>query len=55
MPRSVETRRNLESVTVDLLTLVFPLEAAVRLFGVSITGCSVGELRASCVGFLKLQ
>ena len=35
---SIESRPDLESVTLDLLRLVFPLEKAVRLLGVSVSG-----------------
>ena len=35
---SIESRPDLESVTLDLLKLVFPLEKAVRLLGVSVSG-----------------
>jgi DNA polymerase-4 len=42
MSSSVESRSDLESVAVDLLRIVFPLEKAVRLLGVSISGF-VGE------------
>lgn len=38
MPGSVEGRSELESMTFDLLRTVFPLEKAVRLLGVSISG-----------------
>jgi DNA polymerase-4 len=38
MPDSVESRSELESMTFDLLRSVFPLEKAVRLLGVSISG-----------------
>jgi DNA polymerase IV len=38
LPDSVESRRDLESVTVDLLRMVFPLEKAVRLLGVTVSG-----------------
>jgi len=40
---SVETRSNLESVTLDLLRMTFPLEKAVRLLGVSISGFVVDD------------
>jgi DNA polymerase IV len=43
LPCSVDTRTDLESVTVDLLRMVFPMEKAVRLLGVSISGFSVAE------------
>jgi DNA polymerase IV len=35
---SVESRSELEAMTFDLLRTVFPLEKAVRLLGVSISG-----------------
>ena len=35
---SIESRPDLEFVTLDLLRLVFPLEKAVRLLGVSVSG-----------------
>ena len=38
LPASVDSCPNLESVTLDLLRLVFPLEKAVRLLGVSVSG-----------------
>jgi DNA polymerase IV len=38
LPASVDSCRNLESVMLDLLRLVFPLEKAVRLLGVSVSG-----------------
>jgi len=38
LPGSVESRSELESMTFDLLRTVFPLEKAVRLLGVSISG-----------------
>jgi DNA polymerase-4 len=38
LPGLVESRTDLESVTIGLLTMVFPLEKAVRLLGVSISG-----------------
>ena len=38
LPASIESRFNLESVTLDLLRMVFPLEKAVRLLGVSVSG-----------------
>jgi DNA polymerase IV len=38
LPASVESRSDLESVTVDLLRMLLPLEKAVRLLGVSISG-----------------
>jgi impB/mucB/samB family C-terminal domain len=38
LPGPVESRSELESVTLDLLGAVFPLEKAVRLLGVSISG-----------------
>jgi DNA polymerase-4 len=38
LPGSVESRSELESMTFDLLRTVFPLEKAVRLPGVSISG-----------------
>jgi DNA polymerase IV len=38
LPGSVESRSELESTTFDLLRTVFPLEKAVRLLGVSISG-----------------
>jgi DNA polymerase-4 len=38
LPGSVENRSELESMTFDLLKTVFPLEKAVRLLGVSISG-----------------
>jgi DNA polymerase IV len=43
LPCSVDTRIDLESVTVDLLRMAFPMEKAVRLLGVSISGLSVAE------------
>jgi DNA polymerase IV len=43
IPGSVESRSELESVTVDLLKMLFPVEKAIRLLGVSISGFSVGE------------
>jgi DNA polymerase-4 len=43
LPCSVDTRIDLESVTVDLLRIAFPMEKAVRLLGVSISGLSVAE------------
>ena len=38
LPGSVVSRSDLESVTIDLLRMVFPPEKAVRLLGVSISG-----------------
>lgn len=38
MPRPIDNRGELETVTVDLLKLVFPMEKAVRLLGLSISG-----------------
>jgi DNA polymerase IV len=38
LPASIESRSSLESVTLDLLRIVFPLEKAVRLLGVSVSG-----------------
>src|SRR6202051_1066096 len=38
LPASVDSCPNLESVTLDLLRLVFPLKKAVRLLGVSVSG-----------------
>jgi DNA polymerase-4 len=38
LPASIASRPNLESVTLDLLRMVFPLEKAVRLLGVSVSG-----------------
>jgi hypothetical protein len=38
LPASVDSCPNLESVTLDLLRLVFPLEKAIRLLGVSVSG-----------------
>jgi DNA polymerase IV len=43
LPGCVDTRTDLESVTIDLLRMVFPTEKAVRLLGVSISGFSVAE------------
>jgi len=40
---SIESRPDLESVTLDLLRLVFPLEKAVRLLGVSVSGVVIGD------------
>jgi DNA polymerase IV len=45
LPSSVDTRADLESVTVDLLRTVFPMEKAVRLLGVSVSGFSGAEAR----------
>jgi DNA polymerase-4 len=39
----VGSRSELESVSVALLKMLFPMEKAVRLLGVSISGFSVGE------------
>jgi len=44
---SVESRNDLESATVDLLRMAFPLEKAVRLLGVSISGISVQAIERS--------
>jgi DNA polymerase-4 len=38
LPGSIESRSDLESVAFDLLRMMFPLEKAVRLLGVSISG-----------------
>jgi DNA polymerase-4 len=38
LPASIESRSSLESVTLDLLRIVFPLEKAVRQLGVSVSG-----------------
>ena len=38
MPRPIDNRGELETVTVDLLKLVFPIEKAVRLLGLSVSG-----------------
>jgi DNA polymerase IV len=38
MPRPIDNRGELETVTVDLLKLVFPMEKAVRLRGLSVSG-----------------
>jgi DNA polymerase-4 len=45
----IESRSSLESVTLDLLRMVFPLEKAVRLLGVSVSGF-VGDDESSCGG-----
>jgi DNA polymerase-4 len=38
LPGSFESRSDLESVTVDLLRMIFPLQKAIRLLGVSVSG-----------------
>ena len=44
---SLKSRGELESVSVDLLKMLFPMEKAVRLLGVSISGFSVGEIECA--------
>ena len=38
IPKPIDNRGELETVTVDLLKMVFPMEKAVRLLGVSVSG-----------------
>jgi len=47
IPGSIDSRSALESVSVDLLKMLFPVEKAVRLLGVSISGFSIGEIERS--------
>jgi DNA polymerase IV len=43
MPRPIDNRGELETVTIDLLKLVFPMEKAVRLLGLSVSGYAGDE------------
>jgi len=47
LPGSFESRNDLESVTVDLLRMIFPLQKAIRLLGVSVSGFSIGDIERS--------
>jgi DNA polymerase-4 len=41
---TIGSHTELESVSIELLKSLFPMEKAVRLLGVSISGFSVGEI-----------
>jgi DNA polymerase-4 len=45
LPGSIESRADLESVTIDLLRMIFPLEKAIRLLGVTVSGFSIGNIK----------
>jgi DNA polymerase-4 len=44
---TISSHSELKSVSVELLKALFPMEKAVRLLGVSITGFSAGEIGRS--------
>jgi DNA polymerase-4 len=54
IPKPIENRGELETVTVDLLKILFPVEKAVRLLGVSVSGL-VGDERFGYPGQIALE